>query len=311
MLRIVETGPVRTSRLHLRMLEGARSAERFTGDRGLAHIVPVLSKVFSPEDYLVAEVQGRLLKVFMRDSYWITPLLRTGTYEPEIEMVLRRTLDPRSSFIDCGANIGYWSILASGLIETPERVIALEANPSVAEQLKKNSFLNGEAFTCLNLAVWSRSGEAVKVAVDPVRHSWSSADPETVRTLEGMGFATATVQTITVDDAVQKLQGDEPDVVVVKIDIEGSEHEAIAGAPVTLQRDALVIFEEHGRNTEGKVTRQLHDMGLLVFAIREQGEPVLVERGAEMAAFMPDRSHGYNFCAARPGTEALRRLLLK
>ena len=48
------------------------------------------------------------------DNYW-SPGVTVGRhlYEPEIDWVLRRAIDRPYALLDCGSNMGYWSILAS------------------------------------------------------------------------------------------------------------------------------------------------------------------------------------------------------
>ena len=52
--------------------------------------------------------------------------------------MLERFLEPGDVFIDVGANIGYYSLLASGLVGRAGRVFSIEAHPAIHTQLLRN-----------------------------------------------------------------------------------------------------------------------------------------------------------------------------
>lgn len=296
--------------MHLRLLQAAAATERFFGGRGLGYLTTHLGRIFGTDDYLIGRVESGLLKVAMNDAYWITPLLRTGLYEPEVGAVLRRTLRSDSAFVDCGANIGYWSVFAACLIGLPDRVLAIEANPRAANWLKENSRLNAGSFKVLEAAVWSTNGKTIEIVAEAARHAWSSADPKVASTLIRAGFASSPVETITIDKAVGDLLGQEPKVLVVKIDVEGSEGHALEGASRVMELDSLVIYEEHGRDGDAQTTNLLlKESDRHVYSLSRLREPRRIETIEQIHQFMTDRSIGYNFCCVRPGTEAQRRLL--
>lgn len=61
-----------------------------------------------------------------------------GCWEPELTKLLKLSLKEGDRFIDVGANIGYFSLLASSLVGRSGRVHAIEASPTIFEQLKHN-----------------------------------------------------------------------------------------------------------------------------------------------------------------------------
>ncbi|HSA57284.1 MAG TPA: FkbM family methyltransferase [Gemmatimonadaceae bacterium] len=62
---------------------------------------------------------------------------------------LRTMLGPGSVFLDVGANVGFYSLVASRLVGEDGLVLAIEADPEVAERLRENLDLNG----CRNVRV--------------------------------------------------------------------------------------------------------------------------------------------------------------
>lgn len=79
-------------------------------------------------------------------------------YEDETSDILIDNLKKDDTFIDVGANNGYFSLLASTLVGKKGRVFAFEPNPRAINKLKKsiklNKFKNIKAF---NIALGSRN----------------------------------------------------------------------------------------------------------------------------------------------------------
>ncbi|UCH47832.1 MAG: FkbM family methyltransferase [Betaproteobacteria bacterium] len=90
--------------------------------------------------YRSKQIQGGgLLRV---NNYETTNafIWRFGTWEPGLTNYLLRNVRSGDKFIDIGANIGYYSVLAASLGAKP---IAFEPLPSVLKQLRQNFELNG------------------------------------------------------------------------------------------------------------------------------------------------------------------------
>jgi FkbM family methyltransferase len=62
----------------------------------------------------------------------------TGRWEPFLTRFVLDTLGSGDTFVDLGANIGYYSLLASRLVSENGRVYAIEASPSIFERLREN-----------------------------------------------------------------------------------------------------------------------------------------------------------------------------
>jgi precorrin-6B methylase 2 len=65
-----------------------------------------------------------------------------GVWEPRITGWVSRHLAPGDTFIDVGANIGYYSLLASPLVGKTGTVVAIEASPRTFDDLLFNLELN-------------------------------------------------------------------------------------------------------------------------------------------------------------------------
>src|SRR5262249_5911071 len=84
---------------------------------------------------------GRRLRCELSDRTQRTMFL--DLFEPAETRVLVDLLAPGDIFIDVGAHIGWFSTLASRIVQPSGRVIACEPYPANAVALRKNLALNG------------------------------------------------------------------------------------------------------------------------------------------------------------------------
>ena len=85
------------------------------------------------------------------DAFMCDYLMRFGRYESEVESVLSRLVTKETTFVDVGANIGYFTVIFSKSART---VYAFEPVPTIFERLSRNLSLNGcENVRALQLAV--------------------------------------------------------------------------------------------------------------------------------------------------------------
>jgi FkbM family methyltransferase len=244
---------------------------------------------------------GRRLRLGLFDGYWIPWALRGASYEPEIELLLSRLLGPSVAFIDCGANVGWWSTYAGARVRRREHVVAVEASSDLYRRLSVNAGLNGSSYTPVHAAVWHSSGEHVTLATDVHRHAWGSISGDMRAPLDQAGFSLELVPTVTVDELVARM-AEPPSRILLKLDVEGVEIDVLRGAVHTLERDTLVIFEDHGRDPSCAVSRfLLEDLHMAVFHSDDSGRLIPLVRVAEVKALKRDSSRGYNLFACRAG----------
>ena len=313
--RFTAAGPGASARVQAAMIRTAARALGLRGGRGLSGAVTAIGRAFPRENHVVVEVAGGRMKIDLGDPYWMAPLLRGDGYEPEIRHVLSSVLGADDAFVDCGANIGYWSVMASRRIPDRRKVVAVEASASMFRRLSENARLNDDAFTCVNAAIWSESGREVDFAADDALHSWGSADPATSARLRAEGFRTERIETISIDDlVVRHVQGGYR-LLVLKVDVEGSEEEALAGASTALSSNTLLVYEDHGRDDRSAVSAGLlaRDEMAVFFCTPEQRLVEVPDAGA-IGRFKQERERGYNFFACdrrRPIFETLSGLSRK
>lgn len=191
------------------------------------------------------------------DGYWSRLLNRRYDYEEEIEAFLRTAAELRYSFVDCGANFGYWSVMASSRAFGNQPTLAIEASSENVKRLKTNAALNGDRFRWLNAAVSATAGGFARI---------TGARHEAMGTLALDHDEPGAVPTVSLDNLVADGLIDATLPIVIKLDVEGVEIEALAGAAAMLQRDCVVICEDHGIDHTHGITRHLiNEMSLNVF----------------------------------------------
>jgi len=82
---------------------------------------------FRPTDIAEVGVDGATLVIDTADLSVSQPIAE-GTYEPHLVAFVRSFLQPGMTFVDVGANVGLYSILAAGLVGPLGRVVSVEPN---------------------------------------------------------------------------------------------------------------------------------------------------------------------------------------
>jgi FkbM family methyltransferase len=164
-------------------------------------------------------------------------------YEPEVRSFLQYALRPGDTFIDCGANVGYFSIQAGALVGSTGRVVAIEANPRTFKLLERNLQANRFGIP-VHCALTSQPGE-VELFMPKDWDVFSSLRPEGL--VEGQSDHSFKVTARTLDEVIDELKLKK--VNVVKIDIEGGELDVLRSAPKLLADFRPSIITEYSINT--------------------------------------------------------------
>ena len=84
-----------------------------------------------------------------------------GVWEPNLTSWINLRLRPGDTFIDVGANVGYFSLLASKLVGDSGRVVAIEALPQIFRVLARNLKINEFAQNVrgVNMAAWNEDAK--------------------------------------------------------------------------------------------------------------------------------------------------------
>ena len=275
---------------------------RLSRGRGLQRFAWELGRIAGTDASAVVAVDGVRLRVYLSDGYWVQLLFFPGRYEPEIEAALRQVMRPHTPFIDCGANIGYWSLLAA--VRHQARVIAIEPAGSSFERLSENVKLNGDVVETRRAAVWSRSGVVLSLVTHAQRHAGASVVNRRER-IGVAGYGVEEVETVTLDQIYRECCAGEESV-VIKLDVEDAEIEALRGARELLDsRDVLLIYEDHGSDPECRVTQRILKAPTYDVYRWDDGF-VKISSLDELRRIKVSRHTGYNFFAMREDSRFLR-----
>ena len=154
----------------------------------------------------------------------ITPaIVQDGRWEADEGAWLRATVRRGQTVIDCGANIGYFSVLASRLVGPRGKVIAVEPDRDNLTLLTHNLWRNGcENVRVVPAAAWRERGFL------SLRRSPTNTGDHRTFAAAGAGL----VPSVTLDEVVAGQRVD-----VVKIDTQGADHHVVEGLEATLGRD--------------------------------------------------------------------------
>lgn len=211
-----------------------------------------------------------------------------GVYEPWETSVVQRDLKPGDTFVDVGAHIGYYTVMASELVGPAGRVYALEPAPANFKILMANT--EGLAnVLALRLAASWRPGER-ELAVSTSNsgdNRLDSADAEHVK---------VAVATIRLDGAVP----DHASVSFVKIDTQGHEIEVLAGMAKILKASRnLKMLVEYA---PALLSRAGHRPQELIEFLEAQGFELQSSRTYDFRNIdVAGRTHCNLYCTRRGG----------
>jgi FkbM family methyltransferase len=182
-------------------------------------------------------IDGVRLKVHADDR--LGHLLRHGDFEVSEQAFLKDYLREGDVFVDVGANIGLFTILAGRLVGPSGRVYAFEPCTQTYQRLVGNVQREGMSqIACHRLALSNATGEASLAVSQGEYGAWNSlagalADGET---------KAERVPTVEWDVFSARESLSKP-VTVMKIDVEGWELPVIDGARSLLQRPEAPLLQ--------------------------------------------------------------------
>lgn len=235
-------------RIAVLALQAGSALTRPFGHRGYGLGCKVVSAAVADRDIVIRLNADAAFAIPFCDGYWSRLLNGRYDYEEEIEAFLRSAADLKYVLVDCGANFGYWSVLATSKPFGAQTALAIEASPNNAKRLEFNARLNGDRFRCLNAAIGSRVGGFARV---------TGSKHEALATYALAHVEQGAVKIVSLDSLVADGLIDPSVPTVIKLDVEGVEIEAIKGAARLLTGDSIIICEEHGSDRDHLVSRYL------------------------------------------------------
>lgn len=182
-------------------------------------------------------VNGVKLHLPPRDEGVSESLKMEGTWEKEETALFESIVTPGMTVLDVGANVGYYTLLASRLVGPQGKVIAFEPEPLNFELLIRNILENRSA----NVTAWPYAvGSALGYA--DLNLSWpASTGSHSIAYQPKGGSSKLRVVLVGLDDFLDPSLW--PD--VIKMDIEGAEIFALEGMKKILAHKKLkALFVE-------------------------------------------------------------------
>jgi FkbM family methyltransferase len=197
-------------------------------------------------------------------------------WEPHVTSQLRSLLKPGCVFIDVGANVGYFTLLAASLVGAQGKVIAFEPNPANCDLLscsiEENGFENVRLYPYAvadreqTVHVYSSSSHSLSIVI--------GADSPHEAPQGYIYHSTSAVQLDTFLSDIERID-------VVKIDTDGNEPQILKGMYTLVRRHRPVLFLEFypegydrisGTNADQFLT-DLESLGYELFILSNQ-EPL-------------------------------------
>jgi FkbM family methyltransferase len=182
--------------------------------------------------YRAVNATGLLKTTWGRSLFETTYLFYKTHFEARTIRLLQNYVQPETSVIDVGANIGFFTLQFANWITGKGKVIAIE--PETLNYARLQRTLARSNLTTLvetvNVAIADRQGEAL-LELNPLHpgdHRLSSQGiPVTVTTIDALLEAR-----------------DWPNISLIKIDVQGAEQRVLMGATKTLVKFQPTLFVE-------------------------------------------------------------------
>ncbi len=231
---------------------------------GISRAHGVVARLANPKCITIIK-EGRWEFSFpSRDYYWNRLLDSSWHYEPEIDSLLRWLSDVPFVFVDLGANFGYWSTRVGAGLYGNHRSIAVEPSEQCFKILTRNTA--GLPVGQHRRAIDEKSGEKILLygerhAGFSINRDWHGASEQAVNEVES----------ISIDDLLRAEAIESADTpVLVKLDVEGVELRALAGARRTVDGLSLFVIEESSAPGRGEALRYAtEDLGMTLFAVED------------------------------------------
>jgi FkbM family methyltransferase len=188
-------------------------------------------------------LNGEDLAIFTTaDNYIEWTLLSVGTYEEEINKLIRISLKPGDNAIDIGANIGLQSIRMAQSVTGAGRVFSFEPLLHLQNKFKRNVALN--KFENVTLFPFALSDAADEITYSINENNWNQG---TFSLQHKNAGTTAQQIVIKVADQLTEIQALQH-LELIKIDVEGFEFQVIKGLEKTIKKHRPRIIFEYDNN---------------------------------------------------------------
>ncbi|CUS04941.2 protein of unknown function [Candidatus Promineifilum breve] len=186
---------------------------------------------------LLVELPEFKMYVRLNDQFIGAAIARDKQYEPHVTRALRDTLGRGATFIDVGANIGYFALLAAKIVGPAGRVVAFEPNPANCDLLRRSIEANQFGTITLHQNAVAEARQTIHFATAGIDSNGRMVNPAEAA---AEVVALPTVEAVTLDETLADLGR----IDVIKLDVEGAEARAWRGMQAVIARHKpTLIFE--------------------------------------------------------------------
>jgi FkbM family methyltransferase len=228
----------------LALSTGSKISSHFS-HRGYNGCANLLRKTLPERDIAIKLNADAIFAFPYGDGYWSKLLNRSFSYENELELLFRDSVDVDYTLLDCGANYGYWSVLISSAPYGSHKAIAIEPSSQNFAKLANNAAINSNRFEVMKCAIGAARGTA----------RLSGTKHEAFSIVGATGDGGEEVPVIALDNLLDDGKVSAGGKFLIKLDVEGVEIEAIKGGTRLLQGDSVLLCEEHGNDPDHTVSR--------------------------------------------------------
>lgn len=189
-----------------------------------------------PVEEEIVSLPGFKLVVDKNDTMVGQTIQARGKWEPWVTKAIKTLLKPGMMFVDVGANIGFFSMLASNLVGPEGAVIAIEPLPQNNQLLAKSIQLN----KCGNVELHTLAAGPQNGIMNMCHAARFNSGSFHFENPEKPKQMTWQMEVRPLDDI---LAGRKPD--LVKIDVEGGEAFVLAGMQATLGKHRPLVLMEY------------------------------------------------------------------
>ncbi len=188
--------------------------------------------------FVRVDLGTHVIHVLPNDPFIGRIIRETKTYEPHLTSRMARALQPGATFIDIGASVGFFTLLAATRVGPTGRVLAVEPSPTNCKLLCLSLLANAMGNVALFPAAASDAEELLLYdAIDS--NGMISPMPSDPGAEHLIGTRTI-VRSLVLDRQLRDLARLD----VIKIDVEGAEYRALKGATDLLRAHRPLVFSE-------------------------------------------------------------------
>lgn len=224
---------------------------------------------------LLAPARRRYVPTKSGLTFYVDPLanlgeelIKHGEYEPETEKLFRELLGPGDTFLDVGANEGYFTTLAASIVGANGHVVAVEPQKELCEVIEINLSANKQYAVVLHGALGGIVGQDCDLFLYPSLNTGAASivrKPKLYRRIEKSPF---------IDP--QNLLEARIHCDLVKVDVEGFEKNVIESLLPLLQQGKIwkLLLDYHATIlAENEVNPEEIEGRILSAGMRLVGSP--------------------------------------